>query len=314
MIALTLLRELDLAFPTEAGRPLHLSAASGLICIQSRAYAIADDELHLGVFRLDRNEPGQLIRLFDGTLPAKAGPRKKEKPDIEAIVKLPASSKQPHGALLVLGSGSRANRQRGAILTLDASGGIAGSPRVVDISSLYAALHSEFDELNIEGAAVIGNEMLLLQRGNKGDNRNALVRFALDPYIDAISAAGRADIVCIDQFDLGEIAGIPLSFTDAAALPDGRLLFVAAAEDTGNAYDDGRCAGAAAGIIKGSTLQRLEPFERPCKIEGVHAHVDGGIIRLLLVTDADDAATPAQLLAATLNYRSEVETGFPDQA
>lgn len=314
MIALTLLRELDLAVPTAAGRPSHLSAASGLVCIQSHAYVIADDELYLGAFRLDTSEPGQVIRLFDGTLPMKKGPRKKQKPDIEAIVKLPATSEHPHGALLVLGSGSRTNRQRGAILTLDANGGIAGSPRVVDISSLYAALHSEFDELNIEGAAIVGNDMFLLQRGNKGNNRNALVRFALDAFVDAVSTAGRANIVSIDHFELGEIAGIQLSFTDAAALPDGRLLFTAVAEDTGNAYDDGRCVGAAVGIISGNALQHLEPFDRPCKIEGVHAYVDGHTIRLLLVTDADDAKTPAQLLAATLNDRGEVQIASTGQA
>lgn len=303
MIALTLLRELDLATPTAPGRPLHLSAASGLVCAGSFAYVIADDELHLGVFRLDTGEPGQTLRLFSGALPDKPGLRKKKKPDIEAIATLPADRAHPHGRLLVIGSGSRPNRQRGALLSLNPHGGVAGAPHVVDISPVYRALRGEFVELNIEGATVAGDQMLLLQRGNKGDKRNAVVRFALPAFLDALgSAAGQADILRIDQFDLGEIGDVPLSFTDGLALPDGRLMFTAAAEDTGNAFDDGGCAGSAIGLIDGNTLVRLEPFDRPCKVEGVHARMKGDTTELLLVTDADDAATPAQLLSATLNW------------
>jgi len=57
MIALTKVRQLDLS-ATTPGRPLHLSAASGLACINSFIYVVADDELHLGVFRANSNEPG----------------------------------------------------------------------------------------------------------------------------------------------------------------------------------------------------------------------------------------------------------------
>lgn len=303
MIALTLLRELDLAGPIEAGRPPHLSAASGLVCVGPLAYVIADDELHLGVFRLDSREPGQTIRLFDGELPLKAGPRKTQKPDIEAILKLPADRASPYGTLLVLGSGSRLNRKRGALLALDSAGGIAESPRVVDLSPIFEPLRGAFAEINIEGAAVAGEEVLLLQRGNKSDRCNAVIRYARSAFVHAIgSAAGQVDVFDIHHFDLGEIGDVPLSFTDGVALPDGRLLFTAAAEDTGSAFDDGSCAGSAIGLIDGGTLLRLEPFDRPCKVEGVHARVKGDTIELLLVTDADDAMRPGQLLSATLDW------------
>jgi hypothetical protein len=65
MIALTKIRELSLS-ATTAGRPLYLSAASGLACLNSFNYVVADDELHLGVFRTNSSEPGHLVRLFDG--------------------------------------------------------------------------------------------------------------------------------------------------------------------------------------------------------------------------------------------------------
>lgn len=51
MITLTKIRELNLAGSATTGRPLHLSAASGLACIQCYIYVVADDEIHLGVFR-----------------------------------------------------------------------------------------------------------------------------------------------------------------------------------------------------------------------------------------------------------------------
>ena len=43
MITLTKIRELDLSAATSAGRPLHLSAASGLVCLNSFIYVVADD-------------------------------------------------------------------------------------------------------------------------------------------------------------------------------------------------------------------------------------------------------------------------------
>src|ERR1044072_5392942 len=124
MIALTKLRDLDLAAGPAAGRPAHLSAASGLACINSFIYVVADDELHLGVFRNGHREPGHLIRLFDGELPDAKADRKRQKPDLEALTLLPACEGHPHGLLLALGSGSTPNRRRGALLGLDAQGAV----------------------------------------------------------------------------------------------------------------------------------------------------------------------------------------------
>lgn len=301
MIALTRIRALDIAAPAAPGRPLHLSAASGLVCVGSRAYVIADDELHLGVFRFESMEPGRLIRLFDGTLPDTPKERKKQKPDVEAIALLPAGHDHPYGAILMLGSGSSKRRLRGAILSLDESGAIAGAPKIADLSPVYAALKSEFDKLNIEGAVVLGDEICLLQRGNSTSNRNAIVHFALHDFLATLTANGpQLHPSRIVDAALGDIDGVPLSFTDAAALPDGSIVFSAAAEDTDNPYDDGRCLGSAIGIIKSGELCGLERADRPCKLEGVHAVARSGSVQLLLVSDADDAAVPAELFACAV--------------
>jgi hypothetical protein len=132
---------------------------------------------------------------------------------------------------------------------------------------------------------------------------NAVIRFQLSALLDAFSS-GRTDAIklsAIDPFNLGQIDGIPWCFTDAAALPDGDMVFTAVAEDTDAAYNDGPCAGAAIGIADDNGhLRCLHRLDRPFKIEGVDAQVDGDVIRLLLVTDADQADIPAGLFSATV--------------
>jgi hypothetical protein len=301
MITLTKVCELNLSAAPAAGRPLHLSAASGLVCVHSFNYVVADDERHLGVFRTTSSEPGHLIRLFDGELPAPKSDRKKQKPDFEALTKLPAYGDYPHGALLALGSGSRRNRRTGALLQLDAQGAVRGSPRVVDLSPILACLDDKFPALNIEGAVVSGDELRLFQRGNKRRSENAIIRFQLSALLDVLSSeqTGAIKPSAINTFDLGQIDGIPLCFTDAAALPDGTMVFTAVAEDTDDNYNDGPCAGAAVGIVD-DELRSVHKLDRPYKVEGVDARVAGDAVRLLLVTDADDAETPAGLFSATI--------------
>jgi len=302
MIALSKIRDLDV-FSGAGTERTYLSAASALVRAGSFLYVVADDELHLGVFRATDNSPGQLIRLFDGELPAAALERKKLKPDLEALLKLPAGESFPNGAILALGSGSRRNRRRGALLRLDAQGAVQGLPDPVDLSPILMPLEGALQALNIEGAVVVGDEVRLFQRGNRRHRENAIIRFPLSSFLGALTAepASTLDALAIDMIDLGEIDGIPLCFTDAAALPNGDMVFTAIAEDTGDAYNDGPCAASAIGLLDSDgLLRRLTRLEAPFKIEGVDARADGDVIRLLLVTDADDPAIPAALFSATM--------------
>ena len=304
MITLKKLRELDLAATGEAGMPRHLSAASGLACPGSAFYVVADDELHLGVFDAAGDAPGRLLRLFDGELPTEKKARKKQKPDLEAITQLPPFGDCPNGALLALGSGSKRNRCSGALFRLDARGVIDGGPRLLDVSPLFEELERHCPALNIEGAVVIGGELRLLQRANKKHPQNAIVRYPLSAILDALAIGaviGAIAPAAIDVVDLGAIDGIPLSFTDGASLPDGAMVFTAVAEDTEDTYNDGACLGAAIGVVApDGTVRLLEPLDECHKVEGVAARIEDNVVRLLLVTDADDPAIPANLFAATL--------------
>jgi hypothetical protein len=304
MMRLTKIRELDLAPGGDARAPSHLSAASGLACPGASLYVVADDELHLGVFPASGNGPGHLLRLFDGELPADQATRKKQKPDLEAITPLPAFGPFTHGALLALGSGSKRNRCRGALLALDASGTVAGKPRIIDAAPLRDDLERRIPALNIEGAVVIGNEFRLLQRANRKHPQNLIIRYPLAPVLEMLAAGDVIGAVTpsdIEAIDLGRIDGVPLSFTDGASLPDGGMVFTAVAENTEDTYNDGACLGAATGVVaRDGTLRFLERCDDCHKIEGVVARADNNVIRLLLVTDADDPAIPAGLFAITL--------------
>jgi hypothetical protein len=304
MITATELRTLNVSPEGSNTQPSYISAASGLVCVGSHIYVVADDELHLGVFSAGNNEPGHLIRLFAGDLPTIKTDRKRQKPDLEAIVFIPAFEGFSNGALLALGSASRPNRGRGVLLGLDPYGAISGSPEMVEMAPILGALHKAFADLNIEGAAVVGGELLLFQRGNKKHIENAIICYPLLPALNALRGLDTDALApsAITRMDLGMIEGVPLCFTDAAALPDGNVVFCAVAEDTGDAYFDGRCVGAAIGIVgKHGQLLSLQQLEQPYKVEGISAHLQNNFLDLLLVTDADDPTILAKLLSASLS-------------
>jgi hypothetical protein len=218
---------------------------------------------------------------------------------------LPPTRRHPYGALLILGSGSKDNRRRAVLQRLDAGGAPAAPPEVLDLTPLYRPLEEKLGKLNIEGAAVRGNELLLFQRGNKS-GINAMIAAPLAQALRALDTGKGRITFRIARHELGHIEGVPLSFTDAAALPGGAVLFTAAAEDTENSYDDGPCRGSAIGLLdaKGH-LAWLRPLKGRVKIEGVHARRAGTRLELLLVSDADDAAVPAGLYAAQVAPRGQ---------
>jgi hypothetical protein len=304
MIAATRLRALSLESASQPGRPVHVSAASGLVRAGDSLYVVADDENHLGVFPAAGDRAGVLVRIAEGVLPLDPDLRKRRKPDFESLARLPAFAGHSHGMLLALGSCSKPNRCRGVALGLDALGALDGGRATLDLEPLREALDSRFGSLNIEGAVVSGEELVLLQRANKGDRRNARIRVRLDRVIAAIAGRGEVGIdalLDIHEHDLGAIGDVPLGFSDGAALPGGRIAFTAIAEDTSDSYQDGACVGAAIGMLdaKGN-VERLEPIEACHKVEGIEVTPANGHIDVLLVTDADDERVPASLLQARL--------------
>jgi hypothetical protein len=294
------------ALSTETLRPLtvdpqahprglgHVAAASGLVCAWGRAYVVCDDEHHLAVFH-DTHTPGRLHRLLPGDLPLDKTERKRRKADFEALLLLDSRT------LLAFGSGSAENRDTAVVLTLDAHGDPAGEARRFDLAPLYQPLRAALGDINIEGAFLLGSDLVLLHRGGQGGSRNAFVRFDRAQLLAAIEGRAVAAWPRIHSLDLGALDGVPLGFTDGAALSNGAWVFSAAAEDTADSYADGPCAGGAVGLVNAAgelqLLRRLATLHKP---EGIAAREQPGGVELCLVTDADDPARCAELLRAVI--------------
>ena len=97
------------------------------------------------------------------------------------------------------------------------------------------------------------------------------------------------EIASLRTYDLGELDGVELCFSDATPLGDGLVVFTASAED-----DDGAIHGSVIGLIDpGGDVRRLRRIDRKWKVEGVHATTDTGVLDLLFVCDQDEPDTPS---------------------
>jgi hypothetical protein len=269
----------------EALAQLRLSAASALVCSGAELLVLADDELVLQRYSHAGCYLGQQA-LLAGSLPADPAARKQQKPDFEMLCQL------PDGRLLALGSGSTAERRRGVLWQ-------AGSALLIDLSGLYLALEARLTGLNLEGAVVQGERLVLAQRGNNAGSQNALISLDLACVLSQLAGAslGPESVRNIAPIDLGALQGVPLSFTDLCLANDGRLLFSAAAEDTDSSYLDGACAGSVLGCLVDGQVQALWPLAGQAKIEGLCMLADGS---LRLVNDPDDRNAQSTLYRLVL--------------
>jgi hypothetical protein len=246
------------------------------------AYVVADDGWRLQRYRLDGT---RLTDLPAGDGAPEAPIAKPTKPDFEALLEL------ADGHLLALGSGSRPNRERGLLCDPD------GGARPIDLAPLYQRLRSELGELDVEGAVRWGGRIALAHRGVGRPSRNALVWIdepafgACESSLPASACRGWAPLA------LPDLDGVPLSLTDLAVHPEQGLHFLAAAEDTDDAYRDGPCTGSVIGRLDAELrvawIARLRP---DVKAEGLAFWRDDGASgRWLVVSDADDPRRPAVL-------------------
>ena len=287
---------------------LRLSAGSGIVQVGPCLYVVADDELHLGVFSVkDPTRPGTRMPLlekeFPGGLPDDTAARKKLKPDLEVLTLIPGEP----AALLALPSGSKSNRTLGAWIPLTVQGEVnpTQTGKTVVCTPLYQTLLGEIPDLNIEGAAVSGSVFRLFHRGNSKAGRNCTIDLHLARLIQALKQGAELNESLltpgtqIRDHSLGELRGVPLSFTDACAIAGERTVFIAAAEATDSTYDDGQYVGAVVGLLGADgQVQRTEELRCPYKPEGVWP-VSGKPDTYWLVTDADDVGRASELFQFT---------------
>ncbi len=282
----------DRAAEATDDRPDHVRAASGLAMHGGRLVVIQDDASFFAVVTADGVSAIKLPRGLDGRrrFEVRIG-NKLDKLDLESCVAV-------DDELWAFGSGSLPIRDK--ICRVQ-----HGVPRVVDAAPFYGRMREALGSgINLEGVARLGEQLWLFHRGNTGgiDVGPAILKVSLGAMRAWLD--GRAALPAIDEiegFDLGEIDGQRLGFTDAVAYGE-RVLYLATAEATSNAIDDGRVLGSHLGVIGRDGIRAaplLGPDGAPVKAEGLAldpAHSGRGWIAL----DPDDPDQPASLLEIEL--------------
>lgn len=319
-------------------RPAHVRASSALCWVGGELgrelLVLQDDAAFLGIV----DAASGLVE--DVPLAASAGGHrvfdarrgnKADKPDFELAF-------GAGDTLYALGSGGLAARQR----VLRWRRGAA--PELVALPRLYARLRQAVvgeANLNLEGAALLGEQVVLANRGGDGSvggaggSPDALVRLPLAQLIALLEDPEGAALpeLCVERVALHGLASAagggalhPLRFTDLSPRSAGRgggLWYLAAAEQTDNFYDDGHVVGSAIGIVRfadsrdggaggggGGAVTELR-YAPICdeggapsadKVEGVCEHARPD--RLWAVTDPDDPDRPGELLELELSIRS----------
>lgn len=301
MIPIRKVRDLTLDARGGDERSRHIAAASALVRVRDVLYVLADDEHQMGVFDAEGDEDGYLMKVMEGgsTRDLDQNELQKNKPDFECMTLLAGFGRFHNGALLALGSGSSDERNRGTLVPLAEDGTPEGSYEIVELQELYDALRKELKDLNIEGAAVVGEDLRLMHRGNASDARNARIDLDLRAVVEALDheePLPASAIRGVDHYDLGRLRGVDLCFSDASPLPDGRIAFIASAEtDHGDSTD--KYVGSAVGVMdRDGSIVMSEPVDHDVKLEGLSARVDGERLHLLMVTDADNPSEPSPLL------------------
>lgn len=298
MIPVRKLRDLTVGSSDTSDPPPHVSAASSLVRHEGQIYVVADDEYSLLTFPIEGEEPGHFMRILDGQ-----GGGQKDKPDLESLALLPRWGEWRQGCLLALGSGSSEARNRGALIVLGDGARPTEEHLAIDLLPLYERLADEVKGLNIEGAEVVDDTLWLMQRGNE-EGDNALINLELSKVMQALKddrTLPADSLRAVDHVDLGQLQGVRLCFSDASALPDGRVVFAASTEESDSDAPDGQVYGSALGVIdREGSVSFVEPVDMIIKIEGIDARHRGNEIEVLMVTDADDPEQPSPLLEALI--------------
>ena len=304
MIPVERVRALKLDHKAGASQSSHVAAASGLAIVGEMVYVVADDELFLAVFPDMARVPGKAIPILPGDLPHDYKERKEKKPDLESLTELDPFDRFEHGGLVALASGSSEDRRRGAFIGLGADGS-PGEIVELDLGPLLDRLHDDIPGLNLEGTAVTGDVLRVLQRGNEDGSFNAHIDLDLNGLRSALAGEGtlKADLVVdVVKHGLGQIRGVQLCFSDADTLPDGRIAFSASAEPPIEA-GDGPQIGSAVGVMSpAGDVDELQPIDIEVKVEGLAVRHEDDITWAYMVTDEDSPDMPSDLCRVKLPW------------
>lgn len=282
-----------------------ITSLSGVVCWQGLIYLIGDDSTTLYKLK-DNLEIHTRVTLFGEQDQRLA---KKDKSDLEAMSFLSING-YPH--LLLMGSGSVTPQRDVAFLVkLPTAYNRKHLVWRISLVEFYRLLRSNemitTNELNIEGLSVGPRFTWLANRGNQSGAQNTALLFDSLEFIEFIQ--GHTEGVPFPQvlpLELPFINNAPAYFTGLDEY-DQQLFFTASAEDSPNAYEDGKVSGSMIGVLelkenmdrtrsKKITLKDYASLpEEGLKIESLSVFEgEKGKYRALAVTDSDGG--PSELL------------------
>lgn len=302
----------------DADRPPFVLAASGLSTLGEYLFVVQDNANWIAVVHPDETVTGVPLPRGPGGVRVFSKDRDNadEKADLEACVAIDGE----HGPeLIAFGSGTGDGRCW--ILHVPGADRAASSkPAAPDGGPLFLRASAFYDQLgrnrdfsgghvNIEGAVALDNDRIVLfQRGNvapdEGEPVDAIAEVswrALKAHLDNPEAVPPPEVEKVARYELGELRGVRLTFSDAEDLGGGRILYSASAEDSSS----GEIRGSVLGLIERDGAARWTEimdengklFES--KIEGLtFPPGDRGTVRFVI--DDDDETAPSEIYEAVL--------------
>jgi hypothetical protein len=309
-------------------RPAHVRAASGLAFANGRLAVIQDDCAFIAMVAGQEVASMMLPRGAGGRRRFEVGlGNKMEKLDLESVVAIGDD-------LFAFGSGSSPPREKVVH--------VGYGTKVLDARPLFSRLREEVGgAVNIEGVALVAgknkgaptrltpvppeaglsgaltlwpdvtdesnHELWLFHRGNTGpkDRGPQIIRYGKTPLLRWLLGNGPVpDALATGLCDLGSIDGVRIGFTDAVGAGE-RVYYIAAAEDSPNAIDDGKVLGAQIGVIEsGRTGRQIRAAN--LVVDGVPVKAEGLAFdptdprHAWLAIDSDDVEVPSRLVEVEL--------------
>ena len=183
----------------------------------------------------------------------------------------------------------------------------------VSLLPIYNAIRKQVglseSELNIEGAAMLGDQLILFNRGN-----NFAIVFSWPIFSNYIKHPGNTEIppFKIVKFTLPIFNKFPVGISGACEINDREILFTASLEETTDFINDGVVKGSYIGILKFTTsgeikLTALEPLNDVSgnvladKLESITIiKKDGDTLDIVAVADNDDGKSKIFYITLTI--------------
>lgn len=205
-----------------------IGAASGILYTDDSLYLVSDASTYLYRYSIAEKQLHKIQHNASGD----EHMLKKDKPDFEILARV-------EDDLYLMGSGATPKRNLQVMYNLKNK-----TIKTIDAADLYQKFKTTAaftdDELNLEGALLHNDLWYYFQRGNGRTGTNGI-------FITDLSH------VKFQPVALPKIKHVEATFTDAIIV-DGKVYFLAAAEDSKSTYDDGEVLGTLIGRLDLTTM------------------------------------------------------------